>query len=228
VREPDPKGASAGEGLPRLPPGRHGLDRDFVTKNQRDRLTAGIIAVVGRRGYGVATIAQICEEAGVSRRTFYSYFGGKEDCYLDALARILDYLSSEMSSAEEKTPDWATAVRARLAAMLNAFSANPDLVRFGWIAPLRAGQALLPVYHRNVEYILDLLRAGRPAETSRTPSPVVQQAVVGGMMASVALRVESEEQPRLTELLPDLTEFFLAQYLGQAEAVGAVTDLIGD
>lgn len=226
--EPNPKGASAGEGLPRLPPGRHGLDRDFVTKNQRDRLTAGIIAVVGQRGYGPATIAQICAEAGVSRRTFYSYFGSKEDCYLDALTRVLDYLSGEMGDAEEKTPDWAAAVRARLAAMLNVFSANPDLVRFGWIAPLRAGQALLPVYHRNVEYVLDLLGAGRPAETTRAPSSVVQQAVVGGMMATIALRVESEEQPQLAELLPDLVEFFLAQYLGQTEAVGAVSDLISD
>jgi len=45
------KGKQAGEdsapGLARLPPGRHGLSREFVTRNQRDRLTAGMIAATG-------------------------------------------------------------------------------------------------------------------------------------------------------------------------------------
>lgn len=226
VGERESKGASVEEGLPRLPPGRHGLDRDFVTRNQRDRLTAGIIAVVGQRGYGSATIAQICAAAGVSRRTFYSYFADKEDCYLDALVRLLDHLSGALREAEADAASWPAAVRARLAALLSIFSANPDLVRFGWIAPLRAGQALLPVYHRNVEHLLDLLDKGRPPGTTREPSPVIQQAVTGGMIAAIAIRIESEEARRLNELLPDLVEFFLAQFLGREDAVGAVADLI--
>jgi len=211
-----------------LPPGRHGLDRAFVTKNQRDRLTAGIIAAVGEHGYGAATIAQICAAAGVSRRTFYSYFADKEACYLDALVRFLDHLSSASRDAGRDAPDWPSAVRARVATMLGIFSANPDLVTFGWIAPLRAGQGLLPVYHRNIEYILGLLSKDRPSETTRSPSPLVQQAIVGGMMGAIALRVESDDAARLDELLPDLVEFFLAQYLGEAKAVGAVADLISD
>lgn len=226
VGEREPKEASGDERLPRLPPGRHGLDRDFVTRNQRDRLTAGIIAVVAERGYGQATIAEICNAAGVSRRTFYSYFSDKEDCYLDALARFLDHLSGALAEAAANADDWPSALRARVAALLSVFSANPDLVRFGWIAPLRAGHALLPVYHRNVEQILDLLDEGRPSEVARSPSPLVQRAVTGGLMATIALRVETEEPPRLEELLPDLVEFFLAQYLGREEALGAVADLI--
>lgn len=224
--EPEAKGASVGDGLPRLPPGRHGLDRDFVTRNQRDRLTAGIIAVVAERGYVPATIAEICSAAGVSRRTFYAYFADKEDCYLDALARFLDHLSGALREAAADTGDWPAAVRARVAAMLSVFSANPDLVPFGWVAPLRAGQALLPVYHRNVAQVLDLLAEGGPAETTRAPSPLVQRAVVGGLMASIALRVETEDSPRFDDMLPDLVGFFLAQYLGQGEAAGAVADLV--
>lgn len=226
VGEQEAKGAGGGDGLPRLPPGRHGLDRDFVTRNQHDRLTAGMITVVAERGYGPATIGQICGAAGVSRRTFYSYFSDKEDCYLDALARFLDHLSATLREAAASAEDWPAALRARVAAMLSVFSTNPDLVHLGWIAPQRAGQALLPVYHRNVEQILDLLSEGRPAETTRSPSPLVQRAVAGGLMASIALRVEAEESPQLGELLPDLVEFFLAQYLGREEAVSAVADLI--
>lgn len=228
MTESDSNEANLGERLPRLPPGRHGLNRDFVTQNQRDRLTAGIIAVVGQRGYGMATITQICAEAGVSRRTFYSYFGSKEDCYLDSLDRVMEYLAGELGEAGTDAVDWPAAVRARVTAILSVFSANPDLIRFGFIAPLRAGQALVPIYHRNVDRVLELLDDGRPAETSRDPSRLIQQAVVGGMMATIALRVDTEKSSELTELLPDLVELFLAQYLGREEAVGAVIDLVGD
>ena len=38
---------------------RHGLPRDFVVQNQRDRLAAGIIAAVSEFGYHETTITQI-------------------------------------------------------------------------------------------------------------------------------------------------------------------------
>ena len=43
-------GDAAAGGLGRLPPGRHGLSREFVTENQRNRLTAGMIAAVAEHG----------------------------------------------------------------------------------------------------------------------------------------------------------------------------------
>lgn len=223
----DSNQASLDEGLPRLPPGRHGLDRAFVVKNQRDRLTAGIIAVVGKGGYGQATITQICAEAGVSRRTFYSYFGAKEDCYLDALERVMGFLDTEVRRSGEDAADWPAAVRARLATLLGIFSANPDLVRFCWTAPLRAGRALIAVYHANVERVLSLLAEGMPAGTMREPSPLIQQSIVGGMMASITLRADSEKTTELIELLPDLVELFLAQYLGRENAAVVATDTGG-
>ena len=61
-REPQ---AEQSPGLSRLPPGRHGLPRDFVVQNQRDRLAAGIIAAVSEFGYHETTITQIAAAAGV-------------------------------------------------------------------------------------------------------------------------------------------------------------------
>src|SRR3954451_6443763 len=88
-REPHAEQSPA---LARLPPGRHGLPRDFVVQNQRDRLAAGIIAAVSEFGYHETTITQIAPAAGVSRRTFYSYFESKEECYFDAFGQIADHL----------------------------------------------------------------------------------------------------------------------------------------
>jgi AcrR family transcriptional regulator len=64
--------------LSKLPPGRHGLPRDFVLENQRTRLLAGTARAIYDWGYSASTIEQITAAAAVSRRTFYEHFDGKE------------------------------------------------------------------------------------------------------------------------------------------------------
>ncbi|MGB7587256.1 MAG: hypothetical protein WBM00_00950, partial [Solirubrobacterales bacterium] len=54
--------------LMRLPPGRHGLPREFVTNNQRQRLIFGVAEVIAEHGYSGVTIAHITRAAAVSRR----------------------------------------------------------------------------------------------------------------------------------------------------------------
>ena len=44
--------------LARLPPGRHGLPREFVAHNQRERLIAGIAEAIAENGYAGTTIAE--------------------------------------------------------------------------------------------------------------------------------------------------------------------------
>jgi AcrR family transcriptional regulator len=215
--------AEDGSGLPRLPPGRHGLERDFVVKNQRDRLTAGIISVVGERGYHEATISQICAAAGVSRRTFYTYFESKQECFGEAFARISEHLVEAMRErAVSGEVDWPALVRARLAILLEAFAANPDLVRFSWTAPVRAGEPIAEYHQIALERLLQVLLEDRPSNGLRQPSPVVENAVVGGMMAVIAARVEAGGGESLPDLLPELVELFLTPHLGRAEAVRGV------
>jgi AcrR family transcriptional regulator len=209
-------------GLSRLPPGRHGLDRSFVAKNQRDRLTAGIIRVVAQRGYHDATVAEVCAAAGMSRRTFYSYFSSKEECYFQAFEAIMDYLEGALKDAGTGEHGWAQSVRARLAGMLEVFAANPDLVRFALTAPLRAGEGIVDRQRLALEGILAALTRGKPrGGQTRSPSPAVEQALLGGVMAVIAHRVEIGEGKSLPDLLPDLVELFLTPYLGREEAARA-------
>ena len=65
-----------------LPPGRHGLPRDFVSRNQRHRLLTAVAWSVAERGYNATTVANITKAASVSRRTFYEHFADKEACFL--------------------------------------------------------------------------------------------------------------------------------------------------
>jgi AcrR family transcriptional regulator len=222
VSAPDSQDEEASSGLPRLPPGRHGLTREFVVKNQRDRLTAGIIAAVAEHGYHDASVTRICAAAGVSRRTFYSYFSSKEECYLQAFDLISEHLSAAMREASAGEDKWAGRVRARIEAMLGLFALNPDLARFALIAPMRAGEQIAGRHRFEVERILQDLTCDLAADDAiRRPSPAVEQALMGGMLSLVARKVDRGEGQALTDLLPDLVELFLTPYTGRVEAARA-------
>jgi AcrR family transcriptional regulator len=217
VSEPEhPSGEGEG-GLPRLPPGRHGLPRDFVVKNQRDRLVAGTIKAIAERGYHDATITDIAAAAGVSRRTFYTYFGSKEECFLATYEVIARHLLIAAAGAAGEKESWPERVSAAIAAALGTFAANPDLAHFMLIAPSRAGEPISTRYHQSAGRALELLSTGLPDDV-QVPSQAVQYAVVGGMASLVARKVEAGEGERLPELLPDLVELFLTPYLGRERA----------
>jgi AcrR family transcriptional regulator len=217
-REPSEDGSSPG--LPRLPPGRHGLSRDFVAKNQRGRLTAGIIATVAERGYHDTTITQIAAAAGVSRRTFYTYFSSKQECFFDAYNQIGAHLHQAATEEAAAYTDWPDRVRARIRADLEVFGANPDLVRFYLMEPPRAGDEIA-AYHREgtMRALVELTADCPPLPAARRPSDAAKYAVMGGVAALIVSKVNSGEGASLPELLPDLLELVLAPYLGRDEAV---------
>jgi AcrR family transcriptional regulator len=219
VSKRDP-GGDAVPGLPRLPPGRHGLPREFVTRNQRERLAAGMIAAVVEHGYHDATITQIAAAAGVSRRTFYGYFSSKEECFHDTYAQVVAHLDQAMEAAAAGQPEWPEQVRARLGAMLATFAANPDLVRFCLIAPPRAGGEIAAVYRDLLERLFAILAEAKPpAPTTREPSAAVTEGLLGGLAALIARKVEAGEGEQLAELSPALLELFLTPYYGREQAV---------
>jgi AcrR family transcriptional regulator len=218
VSKREPSGEDSAPGLSRLPPGRHGLPREFVTENQRGRLTAGIIATVAAQGYHDATITQIAAAAGVSRRTFYSYYSSKEECFLDAYDQIAAHLREAATEAAAPHAEWADQVAARLRSALLVFAANPDLVRFYLVEAPRAGDEIAARYRRGAARALTQLTAGRP-DSVRKPPEAIEYAVIGGMAALIADRVQIGEGESLPELLPDLLELVLTPYLGREEAV---------
>lgn len=220
VNQPDNAAGGEAEGLPRLPPGRHGLPREFVVKNQHERLAAGIIQVVAERGYHKTTVADIADAAGVSRRTFYVYFKTKQECFLDTYKTIIDFLFDAMSEEGAAEKDWPQRVRAELRVLLEIFTDNPDLARFCLIAPPAAGGQVADTYRGFLERLLAALAEGRP-ESVRRPSDAAEHGLVGGLAALLVDRVEAGEDERLPELLPDLLELVLTPYIGRESAVRA-------
>jgi AcrR family transcriptional regulator len=220
---PMTEAGSAGDeeaALPRLPPGRHGLPREFVIENQRRRIAAGMIAVVVERGYTAATVTQIVAAAGVSRRTFYNYYGDKAEAFFDIYAQVTDFIRQVMADAGEGERGWPARVGAELGALLDCFAANPDLIGFCLVAPPAAGGEISAAYRSFLERLLAVLTEGRPKRT-RSTSPAAEYGLVGGLVALIVGASEQGGSEAIKRLVPEATELVLTPYLGRDAAARA-------
>ncbi len=207
--------------LARLPPGRHGLPREFVSRNQRERLIAGLAEAVAENGYAGTTIAHITRHAAVSRRTFYEHFNSKDDCFVAAYETVMTELHRRVKEAFEQEEEWPQAIRAGIAAMLGFLSEEPHLARLSMVEALVAGPVVVERYDAAIQSLVPFFEAGRQGRSTKVLeglSPTTEEALVGGMVSLISRRVFAERTDELESLLPDLTEFALTPYLGSAEA----------
>lgn len=75
-----------------LASGRHGLSRDEVAANQKQRLFKALGEVMGAKGYSNTTVDDLIKHAGVSRATFYQHFDSKIDCFMAGYANLQGYV----------------------------------------------------------------------------------------------------------------------------------------
>jgi AcrR family transcriptional regulator len=219
VKRGEDGGAQEDE-LRRLPPGRHGLSREFVTRNQRERLVAGTIAAVAEHGYRDTSVTRIAAAAQVSRRTFYTYFSTKEKCFLASY----DLFESHLLAALAEGPSggaWAAEVRARVAVLLEVLVANPDLIRFSLVAPPSAGGEILTRQRRFLGQLMEALVAGAPEAARAKATPVELEAAAGALAAVLVAKVEAGEEDGLADLDAELVELVLVPFIGRRRAAAA-------
>jgi AcrR family transcriptional regulator len=213
--------------LSRLPPGRHGLPRDFVVHNQRERLIAGLAEAVAEKGYGGTTIADITRHAAVSRRTFYEHFDGKDECFVAAFDTVTEQLRERVDEAFKAEDDWTDAMRAGIEAMLGFLAAEPNLARLAMVDAMVAGPVVVEHYDAAAQTFLPYFAAGRKGRLKKVLdrlSDSTEEALVGGMISLISRRIVAGQTDELESLLPDLTEFTLAPYVGNDEAARIARD----
>jgi AcrR family transcriptional regulator len=207
--------------LSRLPPGRHGLPREFVVHNQRERLIAGLAEAVAENGYASTTIAHITRHAAVSRRTFYEHFNSKDECFVAAYDTVMAELSERIETAYTAESEWPLAIRAGIGAMLTFLASEPHLARLCMVESLVAGPVVVDRYDAAIQSLVPYLkdgREGRSEDVLSRLSPTTEEALVGGMISLISRRIIAGQATELEALLPDLAEFALTPYVGSDEA----------
>jgi AcrR family transcriptional regulator len=216
------KGDRAGSAVaasPRLPAGRHGLPRDFIVQNQRERIVTALVDTVAERGYNATTVAHITKAASVSRRTFYEHFADKEACFLAAYEMVADHIRDSMQAAAGSFEEWPQKVRAALGTMLRFLAGEPELARLCMIEPIAAGGEIAARHRASMQSLVEILKAGRPELGDERPLPeATEETLVGGIVSLVVREISSGRTEQLEALLPDLVELALSPYVGSEQA----------
>lgn len=205
--------------MERLPRGRHGLPREFVAQNQRERLFAGLAESLLERGYDGTTVSMIGKRAGVSKSDFYKQFESKDACFLAAYDHSVAWIRERVAAACGREAEWPVGALAGLAELLELLAAEPARAQLVLVEGLRAGKGVYDRFQVAQMSFVELLREGAPAPRDGTPPPLAtDEAVVGGIASLLSRRILAGETGRLPEFLPEIAEFALTPYLGVEEA----------
>jgi len=204
--------------------GRHRLPRTFVIANQRDRILDAIAHEVAELGYVNVTVADARRRAGVSSKTFYELFTDKADCFLAAYDAAIALLRERVGTVFEEMPNPSPErTRAVLARVLELFAAEPDFARMCIVEPAAAGPEAMRRYVEVVEGFVPMLdqietyQAAAP-RGGTTPDLLTRQALIGGIVWVIYRQIVAGETEELPELVPELTRYLLAPFLGEQHA----------
>jgi AcrR family transcriptional regulator/DNA-binding MarR family transcriptional regulator len=190
-----------------------------VSDLQRGRLLSATFALVGERGYEGATARSISERAGVSNRTFYEFFGDREDCFLAAFSYALDGLELEVRAGWESELGWTARVRAALGALLEALDREPAVRRLVFVEALAAGPRVLARRARVLEDLAGVVDQGRSnAKAPATLPGLVAECVVGATFGVIHARLLELRPEPLAGLLRQLMATIVLPYRGSAAA----------
>ena len=188
-----------------LPRGRHQLTREEVAASQRGRLLLAMAHVVAHKGFARATVADVAGQAGVSTKTFYEHFDGKEGCFLAAHALCVDALIGIMRSAlgQGNRGSGDTGLSRMLRAYLDTLAAEPALARTFLVEVYAAGpramEARAAAQRRFGELLAESLGRRRPGFEC--------EAVVGTISSLVTTKVSLGAYDELADLHGPIVEF---------------------
>lgn len=136
------------------------------TGEVRERILTEATRVFARRGYGSASVRELCEAAGVTKPTLYYWFDGKEALFLEAVhaqvAKVVGVVRGSLEGKGRIDERLRRFVRAYVGAVL----ADPDGVRLllTVLHPSDAGQPevdQLSVHLGAVSSLVEVLETAR-------------------------------------------------------------------
>lgn len=174
-----------------------------------------IAELTAEQGYDSTKIADIVRRAGVARKTLYDNFEGKEEVFLAAFDAAVDEAMRRIEEDCSKVEGgWEEKVQVGLAAFLRYVAEEPALARMCMIEALSATPAATQRYEDAVQRFVELTKHNVPQDDQLPET--IEETLVGGVAWIVYQQIRRHEADKAEDLLPELSEFMLAPYLGVA------------
>jgi AcrR family transcriptional regulator len=156
-----------------------------------------ITEAVANKGYADASVADVIEIAGVSRRTFYEQFRDKEDCFLTAYDVLSDRLIEAMTVVSATKSSGPSRRRAQIEKFIAVLAHEPLSARVFMVDVLGAGsRALVAREAVNARFALAVLGSTVPAVQRAMIVGAVNAVIVGKLLEGLP-----EDLPKMTGAL---------------------------
>lgn len=193
-----------------LPRHRHSLPREQVERTQRARIILGTAEVVVEHGYAKASTRQIIDASGVSSKTFYAHFRGKEEAFLAGYT-LMDGVMLELTRRPLSTTQPRTDLRAGVDATLRQMASWPLFTRMRLVEGRAAGPAAderRAAMARSTVAVLGRAAAAAREFDSRVghPSDDAIAVLSGGLSEAFTRCVIDRGAEALPELAPVVVE----------------------
>jgi AcrR family transcriptional regulator len=201
---------------------RVGLPEALEGLSRRERILWSMVREVAEKGFDSVSVADVVERARVSRAAFYQLFENERECLFAAYERVIDALVAHVTRAFEGRGTWPLKIRRALGALLEAYSAEPAVVRMATVDVPASEPEARRRYQQGLERLRPLFSEGRKyAETDVFPRDLELMAV-GGAESIIFDQVVAARTKELPHLLPDILFTVLVPYVGPEEALAEV------
>jgi AcrR family transcriptional regulator len=192
---------------------------ELVNSPKRDKILAGMLEVVGSKGYDAASVRMVLDHTGLYRQAFYDNFADKEACYLaafDAGVARVEALALAAAASEE---GWRGKLRGGLGAVLDFFDLEPDVGRALLVEVHAAGPKALARRADALKRVGDFIDLARQeGEGEESPPGIAPEGIVAGIHAVVHARLSTGATEGFRQLLPEFMYFAVLPYFGVAAA----------
>ncbi len=192
--------------------GRHGLTAEEVRTSQRDRIMRAMTDAVGEHGYHGVRIADVVWRAGVSRKTFYELFGGKDDCFCATYGAWIDRLLATTFDAFHTQTEWVDQLRAALTELLGTLAHEPDAARLCFCEVLVAGGETQHRREQTIEAVAELFRA--PEMPDGALGETLRSGRVSELGETLRREIAAGRTEQLTGIVPELMCAMVLPFLG--------------
>jgi AcrR family transcriptional regulator len=155
--------------------------RDHARGAIRDEVLKQAWSLFAEQGFEATTVDQVATAAGMSRRTFFRYFTGKDELVLARLIEHGDRLANALRERPADEPAWP-ALRAAFDAIVIPQEANPDHSRLltGMLRDEPGVRASVLERHRRWQELLTPLVGERLTPRAGRTGPDVRAAAIAG------------------------------------------------
>jgi AcrR family transcriptional regulator len=187
----------------RLPTGAHGLTREEVERDQRERLRSAMVELIAQRGYPAVRILDLTQLAHVSRPTFYNLYADKEELLLSAYEDIAGRTTQKVAVAFAQGSSEDESLLLALQAFAELGAAEPQAMTLALLGTFGAGPRALERRERTLHALEQIVSAGR-APTSGEPRDLTVKFLIGGIREASATRLRQGRAHELVELAGEL------------------------